>query len=140
MKRKKIVLLIFTAFLGVGLLAACSQQNHNKKEEVALTAEEKKELRKQEEALALFLVNNFEDVNKIEFKTISKGGFGKPRFIDFLINDKVDVSTDLSDKYDIEDYGLVYHNNSEMLKRKSIPTTFENLSETQLKVTYYEEK
>ena len=87
MKISKLLLIVFIGFLGLGTLSACSQQRKTEqKEEVTLTAEEKKIIRKQEEALALFLVNNFEDVHKIEFVSISKGGLDRPRFIYFLHN------------------------------------------------------
>ena len=85
------------------------------------------------------MVNNFEDVHKIEFESISKGGFGRPRFIYFSVNDKIEVSTDLEDSYDIQHYGLSYHNNSEVLKRKEVPSKFTKLSEAQLYVVYYGE-
>ena len=141
MKISKLLLIVFIGFLGLGTLGACSQQKKTEqKEEVTLTAEEKKIIRKQEEALALFLVNNFEDVYKIEFESISKGGFGRPRFIYFSVNDKIEVSTDLKDSYDIQHYGLTYHNNSEVLKRKEVPTSYTKLSETQINVIYYGEK
>ena len=141
MKIFKLLLIVFIGFLGLGTLSACSQQKKTEqKEEVTLTAEEKKIIRKQEEALALFLVNNFEDVHKIEFESISKGGFGRPRFIYFSVNDKIEVSTDLKDSYDIQNYGLIYHNSSEELKRKEVPTSYTKLSETQINVIYYGEK
>ncbi|MBZ2151272.1 ubiquitin carboxyl-hydrolase [Streptococcus cristatus] len=139
MKISKLLLIVFIGFLGLGILSACSQHKNGQKEEVTLTAEEKKIIRKQEEALALFLVNNFEDVHKIEFESISKGGFGRPRFIYFSVNDKIEVSTDLEDSYDIQHYGLSYHNNSEVLKRKEVPSKFTKLSEAQLYVVYYGE-
>ena len=141
MKISKLLLIVFIGFLGIGTLSACSQQKKTEqKEEVTLTAEEKKIIRKQEEALALFLVNNFEDVHKIEFESISKGGFGRPRFIYFSVNDKIEVSTDLKDSYDIQNYGLIYHNSSEELKRKEVPTSYTKLSETQINVIHYGEK
>ena len=141
MKISKLLLIVFIGFLGLGTLGACSQQKKTEqKEEVTLTAEEKKIIRKQEEALALFLVNNFEDVHKIEFESISKGGFGRPRFIYFSVNDKIEVSTDLKDSYDIQNYGLIYHNSSEELKRKEVPTSYTKLSETQINVIHYGEK
>ena len=139
MKYFKLLLIVSIGFLGLGILSACSQQKNGQKEELTLTAEEKRIIRKQEEALALFLVNNFEDVHKIEFESISKGGFGRPRFIYFSVNDKIEVSTDLEDSYDIQHYGLSYHNISEELKRKEVPSKFTKLSEAQLYVVYYGE-
>ena len=140
MKISKLLLIVFIGFLGLGILSACSQQKNGQKEELTLTAEEKRIIRKQEEALALFLVNNFEDIKRIEFKSISKGGFGRPRFIYFSVNDKIEVSTDLNDSYAIQHYGLVYHNSSEELKRKEVPTSYTKLSEIQINVIYYGEK
>ena len=140
MKIPRLLLIVFIGFLGLGTFSACSQQKNGQKEELTLTAEEKRIIRKHEEALALFLVNNFEDIHKIEFESISKGGFGRPRFIYFSVNDKIEVSTDLKDSYDIQHYGLVYHNSSEELKRKEVPTSYTKLSETQINVIYYGEK
>ncbi|AGK71052.1 hypothetical protein I872_04800 [Streptococcus cristatus AS 1.3089] len=65
MKISKLLLIVFIGFLGIGTLSACSQQKKTgQKEELTLTAEEKRIIRKQEEALALFLINNFEDIEK----------------------------------------------------------------------------
>ena len=139
MKLRKIVILIFTVMLGVASLTACTQNNGNQKGEMKLTEQEKKVIRKQEEALALFLVNNFEDVKKIEFTFVSEKTFGVGRGVFLTVNDKVVISTDLKDSYDINHYGFSYHNNSEILKRKDTPTNFTKLAEAQLEVIYYGE-
>ena len=73
MKISKLLLIVFIGFLGLGTLSACSQQKKNgQKEEVTLTTEEKKRIRKQEEGLALFLVNNF------PISCLSKNSFLSP--------------------------------------------------------------
>ena len=68
MKISRLLLIVFIGFLGIGTLSACSQQKKiGQKEKVTLTEEEKKELRKEEEKIALYLVNHYEDVKKIKF-------------------------------------------------------------------------
>ena len=138
MKISKLLLIVFIGFLGLGILSACSQQKNGQKEELTLTAEEKKIIRKQEEALALFLVNNFEDIKKIEFISIVKGGFGTSDVAYMKINDKLLVDSSLQDTYDINHYSLGYHQSSKFLVRKEAPSSFSNIDELKEKVIYYE--
>lgn len=139
MKISKLFLVVFIGFLGFGLLSACSQHKKTEqKEEVTLTTEEKKRIRKQEEALALFLVNNFEDIKKIEFKNLVKGGFGTSDVIYMKINDELFVDSGLQDVYDINHYSLGYHQSSKFLVRKEEPSSFSNIDEANVKVIYYE--
>ncbi|WP_454389008.1 ubiquitin carboxyl-hydrolase [Streptococcus sp. Marseille-Q8145] len=139
MKIFKLLLIVFIGFLGLGTLSACSQQKKTEqKEEVTLTAEEKKIIRKQEEALALFLVNNFEDIKKIEFISIVKGGFGTSDVAYMKINDKLLVDSSLQDTYDINHYSLGYHQSSKFLVRKEAPSSFSNIDELKERVIYYE--
>lgn len=139
MKIPRLLLIVFIGFLGLGTLSACSQQRKTEqKEEVTLTTEEKKRIRKQEEALALFLVNNFEDIKKIEFKNLVKGGFGTSDVIYMKINDELFVDSGLQDVYDINHYSLGYHQSSKFLVRKEEPSSFSNIDEANVKVIYYE--
>lgn len=139
MKISKLLLIVFIGFLGLGTLSACSQHKKTEqKEEVTLTTEEKKRIRKQEEALALFLVNNFEDIKKIEFKNLVKGGFGTSDVIYMKINDELFVDSGLQDVYDINHYSLGYHQSSKFLVRKEEPSSFSNIDEANVKVIYYE--
>lgn len=139
MKIPRLLLIVFIGFLGLGTLSACSQHKKTEqKEEVALTTEEKKRIRKQEEALALFLVNNFEDIKKIEFKNLVKGGFGTSDVIYMKINDELFVDSGLQDVYDINHYSLGYHQSSKFLVRKEEPSSFSNIDEANVKVIYYE--
>ena len=139
MKISKLLLIVFIGFLGIGTLSACSQQKKTgQKEMVTLTTEEKKKLRKEEEALALFLVNNFEDIKKIEFISIVKGGFGTSDVAYMKINDKLLVDSSLQDTYDINHYSLGYHQSSKFLVRKEAPSSFSNIDELKEKVIYYE--
>ncbi|WP_297665260.1 ubiquitin carboxyl-hydrolase [uncultured Streptococcus sp.] len=139
MKISKLLLIVFIGFLWMGTLGACSQQKKTEqKEEVTLTAEEKKIIRKQEEALALFLVNNFEDIKKIEFISIVKGGFGTSDVAYMKINDKLLVDSSLQDTYDINHYSLGYHQSSKFLVRKEAPSSFSNIDELKERVIYYE--
>ena len=139
MKYFKLLLIVFIGFLGSGTLGACSQQKKTgQKEELTLTAEEKKIIRKQEEALALFLINNFEDIEKIEFISIVKGGFGTSDVAYMKINDELFVDSGLQDVYDINHYSLGYHQSSKFLVRKEDPSSFSNIDEANVKVIYYE--
>ncbi|GEN96134.1 ubiquitin C-terminal hydrolase [Streptococcus cristatus] len=139
MKISKLLLIVFIGFLGIGTLSACSQQKKTgQKEELTLTAEEKRIIRKQEEALALFLINNFEDIEKIEFISIVKGGFGTSDVAYMKINDKLLVDSSLQDTYDIDHYSLGYHQSSKFLVRKEAPSSFSNIDELKEKVIYYE--
>lgn len=139
MKIPRLLLIVFIGFLGLGTLSACSQHKKiEQKEEVTLTTEEKKRIRKQEEALALFLVNNFEDIKKIEFKNLVKGGFGTSDVIYMKINDELFVDSGLQDVYDINHYSLGYHQSSKFLVRKEEPSSFSNIDEANVKVIYYE--
>ena len=57
-------------------------------------------MRNQEEGLALFLLNHYENVEKIEFTKISRKPFGQARYAALLVNDKIKIYTDLDDSYD----------------------------------------
>ena len=139
MKYFKLLLIVFIGFLGSGTLGACSRQKKTgQKEMVTLTTEEKKKLRKEEEALALFLVNNFEDIKKIEFISIVKGGVGTSDVAYMKINDELLVDSNLQDTYDINHYSLGYHQSSKFLVRKEVPSSFSNTDELKVKVMYYE--
>lgn len=140
MKLRKIVILIFTAMLGVGILASCTQNNGNQKGEMKLTEQEKKVIRKQEEALALFLVNNFEDVKTIEFISVAKGGFGTSDVAYMKINNNISVDSTLQDSYDINDYSLGYRKGSKPLVKKEVPLSFSKVEDSNVVVIYYGEK
>ena len=108
MKISKLLLIVFIGFLGIGTLSACSQQKKiGQKEKVTLTAEEKKEVQKQEKNLALFLVNNYEGINKIEFTDVSRKEFTQSRSVFLKVNDNISISSFLDDNYD-NGYSLVY--------------------------------
>ncbi|MCY7216840.1 hypothetical protein [Streptococcus cristatus] len=55
MKVYKLLLIFLIGFLYLGTITACSQSK---------TVEEKRKLRKEEEKIALYLVNHYEDVKK----------------------------------------------------------------------------
>ena len=108
MKILKLLLIVFIGFLGLGTLSACSQQKKNgQKEVVTLTIEEKKKLRKEEEQIALYLVNHYEDVKKIKFDKFHRGGFGIADSISVIVNDdsyiKSIIFNDDSERYSVED-------------------------------------
>ncbi|WP_297665261.1 ubiquitin carboxyl-hydrolase [uncultured Streptococcus sp.] len=127
MKISKLLLIVFIGFLGIGTLSACSQQKKiGQKEKVTLTAEEKKEVQKQEKNLALFLVNNYEGINKIEFTDVSRKEFAQSRSVFLKVNDNISISSFLDDNYD-NGYSLAYKKGEKTLMKKEKLTDFETL-------------
>ena len=127
MKISKLLLIVFIGFLWMGTLGACSQQKKTEqKEEVTLTAEEKKEVQKQEKNLALFLVNNYEGINKIEFTDVSRKEFAQSRSVFLKVNDNISISSFLDDNYD-NGYSLAYKKGEKTLMKKEKLTDFETL-------------
>ena len=125
MKISKLLLIVFIGFLGIGTLSACSQQKKiGQKEKVTLTAEEKKEVQKQEKNLALFLVNNYEGINKIEFTDVSRKEFAQSRSVFLKVNDNISISSFLDDNYD-NGYSLAYKKGEKTLMKKEKLTDFE---------------
>ena len=98
-----------------------------------LTTEEKVMVRNQEEGLALFLLNHYENVEKIEFTKISRKPFGQARETTFLVNDKIKIYTYLDDSYD--NYHLSYNPEKDGLKAKEKPTNLQSLDS--ITVIYY---
>ena len=127
MKISKLLLIVFIGFLWMGTLGACSQQKKiGQKEKVTLTAEEKKEVQKQEKNLALFLVNNYEGINKIEFTDVSRKEFAQSRSVFLKVNDNISISSFLDDNYD-NGYSLAYKKGEKTLMKKEKLTDFETL-------------
>ncbi|RSJ77260.1 hypothetical protein D8795_09690 [Streptococcus cristatus] len=91
-----------------------------------MTEEEKKEVQKQEKNLALFLVNNYEGINKIEFTDVSRKEFAQSRSVFLKVNDNISISSFLDDNYD-NGYSLVYKKGEKTLMKKEKPTDFETL-------------
>lgn len=98
-----------------------------------LTTEEKVEVRNQEEGLALFLLNHYENVEKIEFTKISRKPFGQARGATLLVNDKIKFYSYLDDSYD--NYHLSYNPEKDGLKAKENPTNLQSLDS--ITVIYY---
>ena len=127
MKISKLLLIVFIVFLGLGTLSACSQQKKTgQKEKVTLTEQEKKEVQKQEKNLALFLVNNYEGINKIEFTDVSRKEFAQSRSVFLKVNDNISISSFLDDNYD-NGYSLAYKKGEKTLMKKEKTTDFETL-------------
>ncbi len=98
-----------------------------------LTTEEKVKVRNQEEGLALFLLNHYENIEKIEFTKISRKPFGQAREATLLVNDKIKIYTDLDDSY--QDYHLFENPEKDGLKAKENPTNLQSLDS--ITVIYY---
>ena len=98
-----------------------------------LTTEEKVKVRNQEEGMALFLLNHYENVEKIEFTKISRKPFGQARYAALLVNDKIKIYTDLDDSYD--NYYLSDNPEKDGLKAKEKPTNLQSLDS--ITVIYY---
>ena len=100
---------------------------------VWLTTEEKVKVRNQEEGLALFLLNHYENVEKIEFTKISRKPFGQAREATLLVNDKIKIYSYLDDSYD--NYHLSYNPEKDGLKAKENPTNLQSIDS--ITVIYY---
>lgn len=98
-----------------------------------LTTEEKVKVRNQEEGLALFLLNHYENVQKIEFTKISRKPFGQARETTLLVNDKIKIYTYLDDSYN--NYHLSDNPEKDGLKAKENPTNLQSLDS--ITVIYY---
>lgn len=137
MKIYKSLLIFLIGFICLGSITACSQfKTAEKKFEFIMTAEDKKRLRKEEEQIALYLVNHYEDVKKIEFVNFYKGGFGTGDTITIKANDNSYIlPTELESKdgyysigYDPQDFHLI---------EKKPPTQLTSLGGVE--VIYYED-
>lgn len=137
MKIYKSFLIFFIAFICLGSITACSQsKTAEKKFDFIMTAEDKKRLHKEEEQIALYLVNHYEDVKKIEFVNFHKGGFGTGDTITIKVNNSSYIlPTELESKdgyysigYDPKDFHLI---------EKKPPTQLTSL--VGVDVSYYED-
>ena len=137
MKIYKSFLIFFIAFICLGSITACSQsKTAEKKFDFIMTAEDKKRLHKEEEQIALYLVNHYEDVKKIEFVNFHKGGFGTGDTITIKVNNSSYIlPTELESKdgyysigFDPKDFHLI---------EKKPPTQLTSLDGVD--VSYYED-
>lgn len=103
------------------------------RENAWLTTEEKVKVRNQEEGLALFLLNHYENVEKIEFTKISRKPFGQAREATLVVNDKIKIYSYLDDSYD--NYHLSYNPEKDGLKAKENQTNLQSLDS--ITVIYY---
>lgn len=69
--------LLFWAILALIFLTACSSIVNRDGEKIWMSETEMSELHKKEEKIALYIINHYEDVQKIEFDEFSKGKFWK---------------------------------------------------------------
>ncbi|KXT69638.1 hypothetical protein SCRDD08_01152 [Streptococcus cristatus] len=101
-----------------------------------MTAEDKKRLHKEEEQIALYLVNHYEDVKKIEFVNFYKGSFGTGDSISVKVNSNNYIKPiTLGDPSG--EYIISYNPESFHLNEKNPPTQLDNLKNIEIK--YYEE-
>lgn len=127
MKIYKSLLIFLIGFLYLGTITACSQSK---------TVEEKRKLRKEEEQIALYLVNHYQDVKKIEFVNFHKGGFGTGDSISVKVNSNNYIKPiTLGDPNG--EYIISYNPANFHLNEKNVPTQLNNLKNIEIK--YYEE-
>ncbi|KXT79362.1 hypothetical protein STRDD11_02309 [Streptococcus sp. DD11] len=127
MKISKLLLAAFIGFLAIGILSACNlQKKTEQKREVTLTAEEKKQIRKQEEALALFLINHYEGIKKIEFLSVSRKPFAQSRRVSLKVNDEINLNSYLEDDYN-NGYSLACKKGERPLIKKEAATSVNSL-------------
>ena len=137
MKIYKSLLIFFIAFICLGSITACSQsKTTEKKFDFIMTAEDKKRLLKEEEQIALYLVNHYQDVQKIEFVNFHKGGFGTGDSISVKVNSNNYIKPiTLGDPSG--EYIISYNPENFHLNEKNPPTQLDNLKNIEIK--YYEE-
>jgi ubiquitin C-terminal hydrolase, putative len=137
MKIYKSFLIFFIAFICFGSITACSQsKTAEKKFDFIMTAEDKKRLHKEEEQIALYLVNHYKDVKKIEFVNFYKGGFGTGDSISVKVNSNNYIKPiTLGDPSG--EYIISYNPENFHLNEKNPPTQLDNLKNIEIK--YYEE-
>lgn len=137
MKIYKSLLIFFITFICLGNITACSQsKTAEKKFDFIMTAEDKKRLHKEEEKIALYLVNHYEDVKKIEFVNFHKGGFGTEDTITIKVNDNsyiLPTELESNDGY----YSIGYDPKDFHLIEKKPPTQLTSLDGVD--VSYYED-
>ncbi|RSJ96235.1 ubiquitin carboxyl-hydrolase [Streptococcus cristatus] len=137
MKIYKSFLIFFIAFICLGSITACSQsKTAEKKFDFIMTSEDKKRLHKEEEQIALYLVNHYEDVKKIEFVNFYKGSFGTGDSISVKVNSNNYIKPiTLGDPSG--EYIISYNPENFHLNEKNPPTQLDNLKNIEIK--YYEE-
>ena len=134
MKSRKKKLLFF-AILALSFLTACSSIVNRDGEKIWMSETEMSELHKKEEKIALYIINHYEDVQKIEFDEFSKGNLWKEDSVSLIVNDTSyipHVSLDSKDEnYNINDSS--HTNLTELtfrLKKKEKVTNFKDTGET----------
>ena len=125
--------LLFLAILALIFLTACSSIVNRDGEKIWMSETEMSELHKKEQKLALYIINHYEDVQKIEFTKISRKPFGQARYAALLVNDKIKIYTDLDDSYG--NYYLSDNPEKDSLKAKEKPTNLQSLDS--ITVIYY---
>lgn len=138
MKIYKSLLIFFITFICLGNITACSQsKTAEMKFDFIMTAEDKKRLHKEEEKIALYLVNHYEDVKKIKFDKFHRGGFGIADSISVIVNDDSYIKPIIFND-DSERYSVDYDPNDFHLIKKKNSTELTSLDG--IEVIYYEEK
>lgn len=133
MKLRKLLVSVGIVFMSASLLVACADKKAKPREEIKMTQEEKDNLKKEQDKIALYIVNHYEGVRKIEFNYFHKGGFAQSDTIDAIVNDDSNLSGfDLESK-DYESF--IYNPKSFYLVEKETATKIETLEG--IEVIYY---
>ena len=127
--------LLFLAILALSFLTACSSIVNRDGEKIWMSETEMSELHKKEEKIALYIINHYEDVQKIEFDEFSKKKFWEAGSVSVIVNDTSyipHISLDSKDKnYNINDSSRT--DSTELtfrLKKKEKVTNFKDTGET----------
>ena len=75
------------------------------------TGEDKRKIRLEEERIAEYTIQNYKDVQKIEFKSFEKNSSTQTWFISAVINDNISVSYSLFKIGENKDIGITYNPN-----------------------------
>lgn len=134
MKSRKTKIL-FLVILALSFLTACSSIVNRDGEKIWMSDTEMTELHKKEQKLALYIINHYEDVQKIEFDEFSKGNLWKGDSVSLIVNDtsyiphisleSKDESYNINDDSHTDSTELTFR-----LKKKEKVTNFKDTGET----------
>ncbi|WP_373756980.1 hypothetical protein [Streptococcus ferus] len=92
----------------------------------------------EQERMALYLINHYEDIHKIEFRSLTEHRKTGTWVSDSVINDEFIIKLTLwGIGGEISLAQLASHNEGKALKKKAMPTTFENHVLKTIQIIYW---
>ncbi|WP_156018202.1 DUF1433 domain-containing protein [Streptococcus ruminantium] len=124
MKIKQVLASLFILIGMMSLLLGCKMDNKDKINIV-----------KEQERMALFLKNNYEDIRRIEFTSFSKNQSTQTWTSNAIVNSQVYVSFSIQRLSDDSDIGFGQHikkSNNVKLQKKIVSTTSDDITDIEL--------